>query len=149
VPRAALGVGVAAALLVAGCGGGGGGKTLTKQQYASKLTNLCLVAADQVRELHLDNTVASWKADADDVLKIEQNFKDKLAALKAPDEIKDAADAYASANDKAFQDTKDAIDAAKAGDDAKLQTALKQANADDLKTWPPAKEIGAKGCYIS
>jgi len=141
---------LAAALAVAGCGGGGGGggKTLTKEQYASALSKLCLNGSDQIRELHLDNTVAAWKADGHRILEIEQNFKDKLAALKAPDEIKTAAREYADANDKVFQDVKDAVSAAKTGDQAKLRAALAKANTENAATTQPAKEIGAKSCYI-
>ena len=69
---------------VAGCGGGGGGGGLTKAQYDAKLSYLCLAAADQVRELHLDVTVASWKHDGAALTRIEQSFKRRLAALEPP-----------------------------------------------------------------
>jgi hypothetical protein len=148
VRRAALfGVALATMVAVAGCGGGGK-KTLTKEQYASALSTLCLSGSDQIRELHLDNTVASWKADGDDVLKIEQAFKDKLAALSPPAEIENAAREYTDANDTVFGHIKDAVDAANAGDKTKLLQALSKANAASAATTPPAKEIGAKGCYI-
>lgn len=147
VRRAALvGLLLGAMLGLAACGGGS--KTLTKAQYASSLSDLCLKGADQIRELHLDNSVASWKADGDRIMKIEQNFKDKLAALKAPDEIKNAAREYTDANDKVFQDVKDGVNAAKADDQAKLRAALSKANSDNGATTQPAKEIGAKSCYV-
>jgi len=135
------------ALAVAGCGGGGA-PTLTKAEYASKLSRLCLVAADQLRELHIDTSLAAWQVDGPRVVAIERSFNRKLAALKPPDSIKSAVAALTTANDKNLQATQDAVAAAKAGDAAKLHAALKQANKDDLATGAPVKAIGATGCYI-
>jgi hypothetical protein len=75
---------------------------LTKEQYASKLSHLCLVAADQLRELHVDNGVAAWQADGPRILAIERRFNRKLAALKPPESIQAAVAAYTSANDRGF-----------------------------------------------
>lgn len=136
----------AAVLALAACGGGGA--TLTKAQYDAKLSHLCLLASDQYRELHLDNSVASWKNDATQITRIEQSFKTRLAALKPPSSIASAAADYTRANGKATRDTLAAVAAAKAGDTAKLHAKIKQSNRDSLATWPSAKVIGAKGCYI-
>jgi hypothetical protein len=134
-------------LASAACGGSGA-KTLTKEQYAAKLSRLCLVAADQLREMHVDNGVAAWRVDGPRILAIERRFNRKLAALKPPESIQAAVVAYTSANDRGFRATQDAVDAAKAGDAKKLQAALKQANEDDLATGPAAQKIGAAGCYV-
>ena len=134
-------------LALAACGGSGGA-TLTKEQYASKLSHLCLVAADQLRELHVDNGVAAWQADGPRILAIERRFNRKLAALKPPESIQAAVAAYTSANDRGFRATQDAVGAAEAGDAKRLQAALKQANEHDLATGPAAKKIRAAGCYV-
>jgi len=142
---------LAIAVGAAACGGGGGGgnkPATTKAQYASAVSKLCQGSADQVRELHLDQTVDSWKHDGDQVVKIGQQFMDKLNALTPPDEIKAPAQEFVDTNQKAFDDTKDAVSAAKAGDATKLLAAIKKGNTDNLATFPSAKEIGAKGCYI-
>lgn len=136
-------------LALAACGGGSSvGGTLTKAQYDAKVSHLCLVSADQFRELHLDNTVGDWKHYATSITHIDQGFATKLAALKPPASIATAAASYRTANAKAFQDDKDAIAAAKAGYAAKLRATIKQANKDTLAAWPYAKTIGATGCYI-
>jgi hypothetical protein len=134
-------------LALAACGGGGA-STLTKAEYASKLSRLCLVAADQLRELHMDTSVAAWQADGPQVLAIEQSFNRKLAALKPTGSIKTAVAALRNANDKTVEHTQDAVAAAKAGDATKFHAALAQANKDDLATTTPVKAIGAQGCYI-
>ena len=132
---------------LAACGGSSA-STLTKAQYDAKLSRLCLVAADQFRELHLDNTIASYTHDAQEILRIDRSFAAKLAALTPPDSIKSAVADYTAANAKFAQDDKDAVEAAKAGDAAKLHAAIARGNHDSLATWPFAKQIGAKGCYI-
>jgi hypothetical protein len=134
-------------LALAACGGGGTA-TLSKEQYASKLSRLCLVAADQLREMHVDNGVAAWRADGPRILAIERRFNRKLAALKPPESIQAAVAAYTSANDRGFRATQVAVGAAKPGAAKKLQAALQQANEADLATGPAAKKIGAAGCYV-
>ena len=132
---------------MAACGGSGSA-TLTKEQYASKLSRLCLVAADQLRELHVDNGVAAWRSDGPKIVAIERRFNRKLAALKPPESIQAAVVAYTKANDRGFRATEDAVAAAKSGDAQKLQAALQHANKDNLATGAPAKKIGAASCYI-
>ena len=137
----------AAVLGLAACGGSSA-STLTKAQFDAKLSHLCLVADDQFRELHVDDTVASFAHDGPQILRINASFAAKLRALKPPESIKSAVAAYTAAEAKAAQDDKDAVAAAKAGDAAKLHAAIVRANHDGLATWPFAKQIGAKGCYI-
>jgi len=147
--KALFAISCVAVLALAACGGGGGGAaTLTKRQYDAKLSHLCLLAADQFRELHLDITVPSWKHDATEIIRIEQNFANKLASLKPPSSIAAAVADYRKANDKSFQDDRNAVAAAKAGDAAKLRAAITQGNKDNNATFPSAKVIGARGCYF-
>jgi hypothetical protein len=141
-------VAVCALVLALAACGGSGSATLTKQQYASRLSRLCMVAADQLRELHVDNGVAAWRADGPRIVAIERRFNRKLAALKPPESIQNAIAAYTRANDRGFRATHEAVGAAKAGAAKKLEAALQHANEDDLATGPPAKKIGAAGCYI-
>lgn len=136
-----------AALVLAGCGGSGG-STLTKAQYDAKVSHLCLVAADQVHELHLSLGVRAWKVDGPRLVRIDKSFGDKLAALTPPAEIKVAAADFASANARVARDDRDAVAAADAGDAGKLRAAIDKANRDSTATFPAAKEIGATGCYI-
>ncbi|HZS30201.1 MAG TPA: hypothetical protein VFA37_02975 [Gaiellaceae bacterium] len=137
-------------LALAACGGGsGGGAALTKVQYDAKVNRLCLVSADRLRELHIDNTVADWKSHLGaSAVAIDKDFTDKLAAWTPPASIASAAAAYVKANAKVTQDERDAVAAATAGDKAKLSAVLKQSNKDALATYPSAKQLGAKDCYF-
>jgi hypothetical protein len=128
--------------------GGNGSSTLTKEQYASRLSRLCLVASDQLRELHVDNGVAAWRADGPRIVAIERRFNRRLAALKPPDSIRAAVADYTSANEHGFREAEAAVAAAKTGDVKQLQADLSRADKDNLATGPPAKKIGAAGCFI-
>lgn len=141
---------VAACALVLGLAacGGGARATLTKEQYASKLSRLCLVSADQFRELHVDNGVAAWRADGSRIVAIERRFNRKVAALRPPQSIQTAVADYASANERGFRDTQAAVAAAKVGDPNSLHAALRRVDKDNLATGSPAKRIGAAGCFI-
>ena len=125
----------------------GSTSALTKAQYAAKVSRLCVVAADQIRELHIDNSVSTWRHDGARVVQIAQHLVDSPGALRAPAEIADAAAAYLDVNEKALADGKAALEAAKAGDRVSLSAALLQASTDGRAGWPSAKAIGATGCY--
>jgi len=135
-------------VLVLGACGGGSSSTLTKAQYDTKLSHLCLLSSDQIRELHLTGTIGDFRHYARSIAHIDKEFLKQLAALKPPASIAAAAAGYARESAKAAQDNDDAIAAAKAGDNVKLHAALTQLNHDSLAAWPYAKTMGATGCYI-
>ena len=132
-------------VVLAACGGASG---LTKAEYDAKVSRLCLVAADQFRELHMDNSVAAWKYNAPTIIHIGQHFDHALAALKAPSDLAAGATAYLKANETVLADDKAAVAAATAGDGGSLRTAIRQANKDTASGSRSAKAIGATGCYI-
>jgi hypothetical protein len=142
-----VGAVVALAGVVAGCGGGKKAAGLTKQAYAAAQSKICLLASDQLRELHLEATVSAYKARGDNVLKIEEAAIKKIDALVPPAEIKAAAKLYSDANHVVLADVKAAVSAAKAGDRTKFQQAFAKSNTDNSATYAPAKEIGARSCY--
>jgi hypothetical protein len=131
---------------LAACGGASG---LTKAQYDAKVSRLCLLAADRLRELHVDNSLGAWRHSGADVVRIARRFDNSLAALKAPGDIAAEAAAYLDANKQVLADYKAAVAAAMAGDRAKLRAAGNRSNKDGTATFAAAKAIGATGCYIS
>ena len=133
-------------LALAACGGGGG---LTKAQYDAKVSHLCLLAADQMRELHMDNSIVAWQHSGQSVVRVAEQFDKSLAALKAPGDIAADAAAYLKANEKLVSDYKAAVVAANADDRATLRAAGNRSTKDGAATVPAAKAIGATGCYIS
>ena len=141
-------VAVCALVLALAACGGSSSATLSKEQYDSKMSRLCLVAADQIREVHYLTSVAALRAEGSRVVAIERRFNHKLASLKPPDSIRAAAAAYLRADERKVRDFEAAVAAAKARDRGKLQEALGQAITDTRATGPLAKKIGAAGCYI-
>ncbi len=105
-------------------------------------------SSDQFRELHLGDTIGDYRHYATSIVHIDKEFLKQLASWKPPASIAAAAAGYARENAKAAQDDKNAIAAAKAGHNAKLRAAIKQANRDSLAALPYAKTMGATGCYI-
>jgi hypothetical protein len=145
VPRRTLSL-VPLLLALAACGGGG--TTLAKKQYDTKVSRLCLLAADQMREIHMDASVSAWQHSGATVVRIAQQFATALAKLHAPDDIAADATAYLKADKKLVADYKAAVAAANAGDRATLRAAGEQSTKDGGATFPLAKAIGATGCYI-
>jgi hypothetical protein len=143
--KSACGVAVAAVLVLAGCGGGGG-VTLTKQEYVKALNRICLVGSDQFRELHLENTVADWKARGDHIVSITENATKKFQALSPPDELKGAAKEYNDAEDRFTAEIKNAVNAAKEGDATRFHEALSKSDAANTDSNVAARKIGAADC---
>ena len=84
-------------------------------------------------------------------MRVAEHFDKSLAALKAPGDIAADAAAFLEANEKLASDYKAAVAAANDGDRAKLLAAsgepVDQGRRGDFR--PPAKAIGATGCYIA
>ncbi len=134
-------------LALAACGGGGSGR-LTKAQYDAKVSRLCLLAADQFREMHLENTVADWRRYATTIVRIRTHFNNALAALKPPSYIKSEAANFLGSNKNALADDRLAIAAAQAGDLHGLFGGLREEHVDFRAADHSARAIGATGCYI-
>ena len=135
----------ACVLALAACGGSSG---LTKEQYDAKVSHLCLLAADQFREMHLMNTTDDWRYYAPRIVHVRVHFAKALAALKPPSAIAPDAAGYLRANRKALADDKRAIAAARAGDTVGFVRALRAEHRDDRTANRTAKAVGATGCYI-
>lgn len=133
------------ALALAACGGSSG---LTKAQYDAKVSRLCLVAADQFRELHMDYTVGSWRHSGPEAVRIARHFDRAVAALKAPSSIASEAAAYLRANQTLVVDYQGGVTAAKTGNLATVLEIDHQISRDGAATAEAAQKIGATGCYI-
>ena len=139
----------ACALGIAAACGGTGTKTLTKEQYAAKVSHLCLVAAEGFHQLHIGIALSDWRDHATEITSVVQHFNRSLAALTPPPEVAHAATPFVSANKKVLKDDLAAVAAAKAGDAGKLHAALVRGNMDVGATYQFAEAIGATGCYPS
>jgi hypothetical protein len=133
-------------LALAACGSG---SDEAKVAYGAKVSHLCLLAADQIRELHMDDSVSVWEGFGAQAVRIQEHFDTALTKLRAPDEIASEAAAYLKVNEKVLADDKAALAASWVPDWPTLEKAWKRANRDSRASWPLAKAIDATGCYIS
>src|SRR3954463_10214863 len=91
----ALGAVLALALTAAGCGGGGG-KALSKEEYASKLNQICTDLNAKNKAIGDPNSVADVANKGPKLVDAFDNAISDVKKLKAPDEIKDAAARFVS-----------------------------------------------------
>lgn len=133
-------------LALAACGGGS--HRLTAAEYDAKVNELCLLAADQFRELHLENTLGDWQRNGARILHIRVHFNKELAALKAPPFLKNDAAAFLGASENALADDKLAIAAARSGDYEGLLHGIRGEHNDNRSGHRSAQAIGATGCYL-
>src|SRR3954463_12831800 len=91
----ALGAVLALALTAAGCGGGGG-KALSKEEYSSKLNQICTDLDAKNKAIGDPNSLAEVASKGPKLLSAFDDAITKVKKLKAPDEIKDAASRFVS-----------------------------------------------------
>ena len=133
-------------LALAACGGS---SRLTKAQYDAKVSRLCLVAADGLRELHLTYTIGDYRHNGTTIVRIGEHFDKALAALKPPSSMAPDAAAFLTASTEVAGVMKSAVAAARARHVATFVEAIHQASRDAANQSRWAKTIGATGCYLS
>ena len=117
--KVALAAVLALALTAAGCGGGGS-KTLSKGEYSSKLNQLCADLNAKTKEIGEPSTIADIADKGPQLLDEFDKTIGKVKDLKAPDELKDAADKFISLGEQQHDLISQLIDAAKNKDAAKI-----------------------------
>jgi hypothetical protein len=118
-----IGTVLALALAAAGCGGGGGGKTLSKQEYASQLSQICTNANAQRKAAGSISSPADVVSKGPKLLAAFDTMVSKVEKLKPPSEIKADADKLLSEAKQLRGVIAQVIDAAKKNDLTKI-TAL-------------------------
>ena len=130
------------ALLAAGCGGG---KALTKEEYGSKLSQICKDSNAKLSGLGLTSQ-AAFKTKGDQAVQIGEDTLTEFKALKAPDEIKDAAKTFTDSAGQIVQDLKNANEAAKKDDTGGFTAAVASVQKHAKENDDAASEMGATEC---
>src|SRR5437868_14779473 len=107
--RCALFLPLGASVLAFAACGGGPPPVIVTPHYAARVSHLCLIAADQFRELHLTNTIGDYRHDATAIVHINSVFLNQLAKLNPPTELARPAAAYARAIAKSAKDQQNAV----------------------------------------
>lgn len=138
------GVLVLAAVLVGGCGGG---DTLSKEQYASKLSAACADFREQEREIGEPQTLADLVEKGPRVLEaFERTIVDSVHSLKAPDEIGDQADRMVELADQQRDVLGELIAAARKSEVAKVTELAAKNAALNEEANSSARKLGATAC---
>ena len=122
-------------------------ETLSKEQYASRLSTMCESFQAREQKIGEPQTLEDLVEKGPQVLDaFEETIVDKVHSLKAPAEIADQADRLVELTDEQRGVLADLIEAARKNDVAKVQElAAKNERVND-QTGSLARDLGAKSC---
>lgn len=141
-------LGVARGMLVAGLAAGcGGAREPSKQEYVSKLNAMCADFSAREQKIGEPHTLADLVDKGPRILDaFEKAIADKVATLKAPDEIADQADRLVDLADQQRDVLGELVDAAKDSDLAKVRQLVPKNDALNKESNSIARELGADAC---
>jgi hypothetical protein len=136
----------ATAVVAAGCGGGGGGdKPLSKAAYAAKADAACAAAQKKGSSLDLSSS-DKIAANGDKAKKVLDDLANDIDDLQPPDALKDSANSFVTGLKKEASDFGAMTQAAKDGDQAKIQEIQGTLQSESAATSEDARFLGATGC---
>jgi hypothetical protein len=146
---ATLALVAAATLVAAGCGGGGGGggtTTLSKDEFASRITKVCTEGKQKIADLKISlSSVSTIAKSGDKVVDLESEQIDKFKNLKsqAPDEIKSNVDDFIAKAETSRDKLNELVQAAKNGDAAKTASVAPEVTTTGQAVRDAASTFGA------
>jgi hypothetical protein len=138
-----------AAVAIAGCGGGSSSnKTLSYSDFGTQASAICKSANNDVKPLSqkLNGEPANDEPILGQLISKQQAAVDKFKGLKPPSELKPYVDKFTSISDQQIVIAKKAQTAAKSGDKASYQSALKELQPLSKQSDAAASKMGAKDC---
>ncbi len=145
--RLAIGAVFILSLAAAACGGGGSAsKALTKEEYVSKLNQICKDANAEEEKIGTPSGLAEFASKAPKLRAVFDSAVAKAEKLQAPSETKADADKFIADAKRIGALLTEAVDAAKKNDEAKvIATGAKlQAVVQDGEA--VGKRLGAPAC---
>ena len=133
------------AVLVAGCGGGGGAR-LSRTEYAKQADKICSTYNAKLNALPQPKSQAELAAFVGKAVPLVSDASDRLAELKPPQDEQRIADSWNRANSDIVRALQGLRDAAKAKDNAKMQTELAAGNKANAHANTLAKTLGMNAC---
>jgi hypothetical protein len=134
-----------AAVLVAGCGDGGGSR-LSRADYAKQADKICSTYNAKLNALPQPKSQAELSAFVGKAVPLVSDASDRLSELKPPQDEESIANAWNRANSDIVRALERLRDAAKAKDNAKMQTALADGNKANSRANTLAKTLGMNAC---
>jgi hypothetical protein len=145
VKKLAIGAVLALALAAAGCGGGGS-KTLSKEEYGSRLNQICKDYNAKVKEIGAPSSIAELSSKGPKLLDEFGKAVAKAEKLKPPSELKAKADKFIADAKELTGLLNQVIAAAKKNDTAKVQEIGAKADALTKESDSLGTELGASAC---
>ncbi|MEP6976944.1 MAG: hypothetical protein ABI948_02705 [Thermoleophilia bacterium] len=133
------------ALFVAGCGGGGSSR-LSRIEYAKQADRICLSYNAKLNGLPQPKSQAELSAFVGKAVPLVSDASDRLAELKPPQDEQRIADSWNQANSDIVRALQGLQDAAKAKNNAKMQTELAAGNKANSRANTLAKTLGMNAC---
>ena len=122
-------------------------ETLSKEEYASRLSAMCESFQAREQKIGEPQTLEDLVEKGPQVLDaFEETIVDKVHSLKAPAEIADQADRLVDLTDEQRGVLADLIEAAKKNDVAKVQELAAKNERVNEQTGSLARDLGAKSC---
>jgi len=122
-------------------------ETLSKEEYASRLSAMCESFQAREQKIGEPQTLEDLVEKGPQVLDaLEETIVDKVHSLKAPAEIADQADRLVDLTDEQRGVLADLIEAAKKNDVAKVQELAAKNERVNEQTGSLARDLGAKSC---
>ena len=136
----------ALALIVSGCGSKKKSYSASKAEFGAAAGSICTTFNKKSKELAMES-VEDIATKGDDFLALVEDAVKKTKGLgDPPAELKSYLDDYFAQNDKAIALFKQLIEAAKAKDEAKVQSLSEQISPINDAMDADAKALGANAC---
>jgi hypothetical protein len=136
-------------LALAGCGGGDSNKKLSYSAFGKKADTICQDAEDQNKALGKTTTNEATSENGELIGKlvgIVQKQRDKIADLKAPEQLKASQDEFVSLTDQQIELAKTAQTAANAQDQPGYESAITKLQALSSEANAAGSKLGAAAC---
>jgi hypothetical protein len=133
------------AVLVAGCGGGSG-KRLSRAEYAKQADKICSKYNAKLNAIARPKSQADLSRFVDEAVPLVSDASDRLSELKPPQDEQRIAATWNQANSDIVRALERLRTAAKAKDNAKMQTALADGNKANSRANTLAKTLGMNAC---
>jgi hypothetical protein len=135
---------LATVVVVAGCGGGG--DRLSQEELVSEADAICTRFEERLDEVEEPQDVQDVERFADETRPIIEEGIDELRALEPPEELEGEYDEWIAMNEDALQVIDDLSEAAAAGDEARVQEVIEDAERREQEADNLAREIGLEEC---
>jgi hypothetical protein len=137
-----------AVVLAAGCSGGGddADSRLSQEEYVERADTICRQFEGRLEELGNPRSLADLARISDEALPVAREGVSELKALRPPETLGARVARWLELNETNVRSVEQLRDAARAGDEDRVQEIALEAEANEARADRLAKEIGLTAC---